>query len=111
MKNRVLGLPNGSLQAKTLELLARIGINVVMSGRSSRADLQGTDLFSHVILMRPQDIPDMVERNHVTCGICGWDCVVEFRPQLLDPNYEESPLLRITDLCFSKRSNVPARVI
>lgn len=111
MKNLVLGLPNGSLQAKTLELLAKIGINVVVNGRSSRADLQGTDLFSHAILMRPQDIPDMVERNHVTCGICGWDCVVEFRPQLLNPDYQDGSLLRITDLSFSRRSNVPARVI
>lgn len=111
MKNLVLGLPNGSLQAKTFELLTKIGINVVVNGRNSRADLQGTDLFSQAILMRPQDIPDMVERNYVTCGICGWDCVVEFRPQLLNPDYEDGVLLRITDLSFSRRSNVPARVI
>ncbi|MEK7188944.1 MAG: ATP phosphoribosyltransferase [Patescibacteria group bacterium] len=111
MENLALGLPNGSLQAKTLELLEKVGISVTMSGRSSKAVLRGTDLFSHVLFMRPQDIPDMVAHNHITCGICGWDCVVEFRPQLLEADYVDKTLVRVADFSFSRRSSVPARVI
>lgn len=76
-RDMTLGLPNGSLFEPTIQLLKRVGITVSMNGRSFFAAIQGTTIFSQVLIMRPQDIPEALADGVIDAGICGWDCVVE----------------------------------
>ena len=109
--NLTLGLPNGSMQQPTIDLLNKIGIEVKLRGRTSEIAVDGVDLFRRVIMMRPQDLPMAVRQGIVSCAICGLDCVVE---QETDPLYhpdQSSPLIRVKELSYSRSTRQPVRVI
>ncbi|MEN3944257.1 ATP phosphoribosyltransferase [Prosthecobacter sp. SYSU 5D2] len=70
-----LGLPNGSLQEPTLELLKRAGFHVVVSSRSYRPTVNDEDL--ELRLLRAQEIGRYVDHGFLDCGITGRDWIAE----------------------------------
>jgi ATP phosphoribosyltransferase len=109
--NLILGLPNGSLQEPTFELLRKVGIDITLRGRSSEFTIEGVDLFARVIMMRPQDLPMAVALGTVSCAICGLDCVVEQESDPLYRRHSDSPLIRVKALSYSRTTRQPVRVI
>lgn len=105
-----LALPNGSLEKPTLELLEKIGVKVLVEGRSSEAQITGVRLFEKAVLMRPQDIPHALACLSVDCGITGWDWIVEYKPDLMDTSILDAPFV-ITELEYAKISRVPVRIV
>lgn len=98
-----IGIPNGSLNEKTLALFRKLGIEIIIKGRNFEADVLGTEMFEKALVMRPQSIPAAIENGIIDCGICGWDCVVE--------SGTENKLVKVTTLNYSKKSNRPACVV
>lgn len=98
-----LGISNGSLYDPTMELLERVGINIVLRGREFSSDIKGLDAFGKVMIMRPQDIPEAIWDGTIDVGICGWDCVVE--SGLCDK------LKKVTELNYSKKTSAPVKVV
>jgi ATP phosphoribosyltransferase len=100
---KTLGLPNGSLQEATIQLLNKVGIGVSINGRQFKAEIKGVDIFKKVIIMRPQDIPEAVTDGVLDCGICGWDCVME--------SEKEKELLKIAELWYGKKTRKAVKVV
>ena len=98
-----LGLPNGSLFEPTIQLLRRVGITVSLNGRSFFATIQGTTIFSQVLIMRPQDIPEAITDGVIDTGICGWDCVIEAGL--------ENAVCKIVDLPYGRSSRGSVRIV
>lgn len=109
--NLTLGLPNGSLQKPTLDLLSKIGMDVKLSGRNSEAIVEGIGLFNRVILMRPQDLPTAVRQGTVSCAICGLDWVVEYEAHPAFVRAGQQPLVRIQELSYAKVTRKPVRIV
>ena len=70
-----LGLPKGSLQEPTLELLERAGFNIVVSSRSYRPTVDDDEL--ELRLLRAQEIGRYVDHGFLDCGITGRDWIAE----------------------------------
>lgn len=111
MDKRLFGIPNGSLQAKTLELLERIGVRVTTQGRRSEAAVEGISLFEGAIFARPQDLPGMVASGVIACALCGWDWVVEYCPILLVSAQACQEFVVLQRLSYAKQTSTPARVV
>ncbi|MES2599037.1 MAG: ATP phosphoribosyltransferase [Verrucomicrobiota bacterium] len=92
-----LGLPKGSLQEPTLELLKRAGFNIVVSSRSYRPTVDDDEL--ELRLLRAQEIGRYVDHGFLDCGITGRDWIAE--------NNAEVEVL--TDLRYSKATSKPTR--
>ncbi len=107
--NFTLGLPNGSMQAPLCDLLSRIGLDVRPRGRNGQVCVDGLDLFSQAVYMRPQDIPAALLKRQIDCGICGLDCVVE--TELAQTGEGETHIQRLQELRISRDTRDPARVV
>ncbi len=70
-----LGLPSGSLQEPTLELLARAGFSVSGAGRSYRPAVDDPEL--EIRLLRAQEIGRYVDHGFLDAGITGRDWIME----------------------------------
>jgi ATP phosphoribosyltransferase len=92
-----LGLPKGSLQEPTLELLKRAGFHVVVSSRSYRPTVDDEEL--DLRLLRAQEIGRYVDHGFLDCGITGRDWVVE----------NGADVEVITDLRYSRATSKPTR--
>lgn len=75
-------IPKGRIQAKVLELLGRIGISVSLDGRSYRPGSSDPEL--SIKLLKPQNIPKLIELNRHDCGFTGHDWVVEQRAEVVE---------------------------
>lgn len=71
----ILGIPKGSLQSSTIELLKKSGIHISVDKRSYFPESDDDEL--DLILMRPQEIPRYVEQGVLDAGITGYDWTVE----------------------------------
>lgn len=100
---KTLGLPNGSLQEATIQLLNKVGIGVSVSGRQFKAEINGANIFKKAIIMRPQDIPEAVIDGALDCGICGWDCVAEAG--------KENELEKIAELWYGKKTRNAVKIV
>ena len=94
--NFTLGLPNGSMQQPLCDLLSRVGLDIRPSGRNGQVAIDGLDLFSQAVYMRPQDIPLALLKGQIDCGICGFDCVVD-RTRTRIPNRHPNSTPRGTE--------------
>src|SRR5512136_140173 len=74
MKLRV-GIPKGSLQASTLALFKRAGLNVYTSSRSYFAATDDPEI--ECMLIRAQEMARYVDHGVLDCGLTGRDWVVE----------------------------------
>ena len=108
------GVPIGSLQRATLEMMTRAGWNVMVRPRSYYPSVDDEELA--VRLIRPQDMSRFVEKGIVDCGLTGNDWVEEngsdvhvvaelfYSKQTLNPVQwvvavpEDSPIRKIEDL-------------
>jgi ATP phosphoribosyltransferase len=92
-----LGLPKGSLQQSTFELLARAGYKCNVSSRSYYPAIDDPEI--EPVLMRAQEIPRYVSAGALDCGLSGMDWVVE----------TDADVELVCDLVYSKATAKPAR--
>lgn len=92
-----IGLPKGSLQQSTFQLLERAGYKVSVTGRSYYPALDDPEL--EAILMRPQEIPRYVGAGAVDAGLTGLDWIMETGAEVVS----------VCDLIYSKATAGPAR--
>jgi ATP phosphoribosyltransferase len=77
-----LGIPKGSLQDATLDLLSRAGWKVTMSSRSYVPSIDDPEIAC--LLVRAQEMARYVESGALEAGITGHDWVVETRADVLE---------------------------
>lgn len=92
-----LGLPKGSLQQSTFDLLGRAGYQCSVSSRSYYPVLDDPDI--EPVLMRAQEIPRYVAAGVLDVGLSGLDWVIE----------TDADVIEVCDLVYSKASRRPAR--
>jgi len=91
------GLPKGSLEASTIELLSRAGFHVQASSRGYKPYINDPDLDAR--LVRPQEMSRYVAQGFLDFGITGKDWIQE-------GGHEVEVLC---DLAYSKSTSLPAR--
>jgi ATP phosphoribosyltransferase len=77
-----LGIPKGSLQDATVDLLARAGWKVTLSSRSYVPSIDDPDM--DCLLVRAQEMARYVESGALDAGITGHDWVVETQADVLE---------------------------
>ncbi|HUL35622.1 MAG TPA: ATP phosphoribosyltransferase [Candidatus Eisenbacteria bacterium] len=77
-----LGIPKGSLQDATLDLLARAGWKVTLGSRSYVPTIDDAEIAC--LLVRAQEMARYVESGALEAGITGHDWVVETRADVLE---------------------------
>jgi ATP phosphoribosyltransferase len=77
-----LGIPKGSLQEATIDLLARAGWKVTLSSRSYVPAIDDTEI--DCLLVRAQEMARYVETGALDAGITGHDWVQETRADVLE---------------------------
>ena len=92
-----IGLPIGSLEKATLEMMARAGFNVYVPHRSYYPAIDDDELSARRI--RPQDMSRFVEKGVVDCGMTGNDWVAE----------NGSDVHIVGEMSYSKQSLMPFR--
>ena len=75
MSQLVLGLPDGSLQNSTVDLLDKAGWRVNVSSRNYRPSINDDEIVCR--LLRPQEMSRYVEAGKLDVGITGLDWVME----------------------------------
>jgi ATP phosphoribosyltransferase len=91
------GLPKGSLEASTIELLSRAGFHVQASSRGYKPYINDPELDAR--LVRPQEMSRYVAQGFLDFGITGKDWVQE-------GGHEVEVMC---DLAYSKATSLPAR--
>jgi ATP phosphoribosyltransferase len=91
------GLPKGSLEQSTFELLARAGFKVQPSSRGYKPYINDPDLDAR--LVRPQEMSRYVAQGFLDFGITGKDWIQE----------SGHPVEILCDLAYSKATSLPAR--
>ena len=66
-----IGVPNGSLQEATFGLFRKAGFHFTVSGRSYSPTVYDPEL--EPLLLRPQEMPQYVEKGILDCGLTGYD--------------------------------------
>ena len=100
MKERgliALGLPKGSLQESTFELLRRAGFRIAVGSRAYFPHIDDEEV--EPILLRAQEISRYVEDGVLDAGLTGYDWVVE----------NGSDVVEVCELFYSKATTSPAR--
>ena len=96
-KSLRLGLPKGSLQDSTLNLLAKAGWKVSSSSRSYLPRSDDPEL--ELRLIRAQEISRYVEHGYLDAGITGADWITE----------NDSDVHAVCEIAYSKQTTNPAR--
>ena len=94
-----IGLPSGSLQQSTIDLLGRAGFRATLQERSVFPRIDDEKLSA--VLFRAQEISRYVVDNIIDCGLTGYDWVVE--------NGNEADIVEVCELTYSRASANPAR--
>lgn len=97
MTKMVLGLPKGSLQDATFELMRRAGYVVTVGSRSYMPSINDPDIQARLI--RAQEISRYVELGMLDAGITGHDWIVE----------NGSDVVEVTELLYAKQGFRPVR--
>ena len=92
-----LGLPKGSLQESTFDLLRRAGYPVHLSSRSYYPTLDDPNI--KAVLFRSQEMSRYVADGVVDVGLTGYDWICE----------NGSDVVEVAELVYSKARMVPAR--
>ncbi|MDE3058939.1 MAG: ATP phosphoribosyltransferase [Bacteroidota bacterium] len=87
-----LGLPKGSLQDSTLNLLSKAGFHFSISSRSYFPSVDDEELEG--MLIRAQELPRYVEDGIFDAALTGYDWIVE----------NNVDVVSVTDLIYSKQS-------
>jgi ATP phosphoribosyltransferase len=97
MKPLKLGLPKGSLQDATLQLLGRAGWRVTVSSRSYFPAIDDPEI--SCMLVRAQEMARYVETGALDAGITGRDWVMETGAEVKE----------VAELLYAKQSLAPVR--
>lgn len=97
MSKLVLGLPKGSLQEATFQILAKAGFNVRSGSRSYAPSCDDPDL--DLRLIRAQEISRYVELGVLDAGITGYDWITE----------NGSQVEMVAELIYAKQGMRPVR--
>ena len=97
MKKLVLGLPKGSLQESTFNIMQKAGFKISGSSRSYKPYIDDEDI--EIMLIRAQEMARYVEDGALDAGITGRDWIEEN-----DAHVEE-----IADLIYAKQGMRPVR--
>jgi len=92
-----LGLPKGSLEKATLDLMSRAGYEVQVSDRSYTPRIDDPEI--QVIMLRAQEMSRYVELGVLDCGLTGQDWIAE----------NSSKVHVVADLVYSKSSLAKVR--
>jgi ATP phosphoribosyltransferase len=92
-----IGLPKGSLQQQTFELMQRAGFPVELDSRSYFPATGDPEL--QAILLRPQEMSRYVEDGVLDAGLTGLDWIRE----------NESDVEEVCELSYSKQTSHPCR--
>ncbi|RQD56845.1 MAG: ATP phosphoribosyltransferase [Desulfonatronovibrio sp. MSAO_Bac4] len=92
-----LGIPKGSLQEATMRLFSRAGWKIKPHHRNYFPEVNDSELICS--LCRAQEISRYVENETMDAGLTGKDWIME----------NESEVVVVSDLVYSKVSNRPAR--
>src|ERR1700680_4872444 len=92
-----LGLPKGSLEAQTIELMRKSGWRVSVGAPSSTPSRDSPTLRSP--LLRPQEMPRYIADGALDAGITGSDWIVENAVELVE----------VESFIYSKVSLQPTR--
>lgn len=77
-----VAIPKGSLEAPTVELLAKAGYEVYVSSRGLRPSSNDPEL--DLYLIRAQEVGRYLGQGFIDCGITGYDWAYENEVELLD---------------------------
>jgi ATP phosphoribosyltransferase len=94
-----VGLPSGSMQGSTFELLGRAGYRISIQERSVFPRIDDEKISA--VLFRAQEISRYVVDGIVDCGLTGHDWIVE--------NGNEADVVEIAELTYSRATSNPAR--
>lgn len=97
MKKLILGLPKGSLQDATFNMLAKAGFKVVASSRSYKPGIDDPEIEAR--LVRAQEMSRYVELGVLDAGITGYDWIQE----------NGSDVTEVADLVYAKQGMRPVR--
>jgi len=97
VKKLKFGIPKGSLEKATIELLARSGWRINVHHRSYFPEIDDPEI--ECSICRAQEMSRYVENGTLDVGITGYDWILE----------NESDVKMVTDLIYSKVSRRPAR--
>ena len=92
-----LGIPAGSLQKSTIELLGKAGFHILDSERSYFPGIDDEQI--KLIMLRAQEISRYVEDGALDAGITGYDWIMETGSDIVD----------VCELAYSKATSNPAR--
>ena len=87
-----MGLPKGSLEAATLDLMRRAGFLITVAQRSYSPAIDDPEI--ECMLLRAQEMARYVEDGALDCGLTGYDWVVE----------NEATVHTVCDLVYAKQS-------
>ncbi len=93
----ILGLPKGSLQDATFNMMKKAGFNVTVGSRSYTPSVDDPEMSCRLI--RPQEISRYVELGLLDAGITGYDWIYE----------NGSDVVEICEMCYSKATSRPVR--
>jgi ATP phosphoribosyltransferase len=91
MPKLVFGIPKGSLQESTIQMMLRAGYRVEVHPRSYYPAIDDPEMEARLI--RPQDMPRFVEKGTVDAGLTGADWVAE----------NESDVVAVAELVYAKQ--------
>lgn len=97
MSTLILGIPKGSLQQSTCEMMQRAGFVVRISDRSYYPAIDDSELQCRLI--RPQDMSRYVEKGIIDVGLTGADWVEE----------NDSEITVVTNLVYAKQQQTKVR--
>ncbi len=97
MKKLKFGIPKGSLQQATVNLFEKSGWKININGRSYFPDINDEEIECNIC--RAQEMARYVETGALDSGLTGKDWIEE----------NESDVVVVDDLIYSKRSQKPAR--
>jgi ATP phosphoribosyltransferase len=97
MSKLTLGLPKGSLQESTFQVMRKAGFNVRAGSRSYIPTVDDKDL--DLRLIRAQEISHYVELGMLDAGMTGYDWIVE----------NGSDVVEVTELVYAKQGLRPVR--
>jgi len=97
MKKLKFGIPKGSLQQATVNLFEKSGWKININGRSYFPDINDEEIECNIC--RAQEMARYVENGTIDAGLTGKDWIEE----------NESDVVVVDDLIYSKRSQKPAR--
>ena len=97
MKQLVLGVPKGSLQEATIKLFRQSGWRISLSDRNYFPEINDPEI--SCAICRAQEMSRYVEQGTFDVGLTGRDWIME----------NDSDVLMVADLVYSKASQRPAR--